>query len=286
MSEAAAAATSGGARMTVWICAACAVEQPDSPRPPAVCLICNDERQYVPPSGQRWTTLEALAAEGRTGRLAELEPGLTGIRVTPDVGIGQCSLLVATPGGNLLWEPSGYLDDAVAEQVEAAGGVAAIAASHPHMYGVQLEWSRRFGDAPVYVADADRAWLQRDGEAVRFWDDRREVLPGVVLHRIGGHFPGSAVARLTARDGRGVVLSGDTALVTPDRWVTFQRSYPNHIPLSAAVVRRVADSFATLGFDRLYDNFGSALDADAADRVQASAERYIGWVRGDFDALT
>jgi hypothetical protein len=272
--------------MTVWICRACAVEQPESASPPDRCAVCEDERQYVPPEGQRWTTLEELASEGRRGQLLELEPGLTAISISPRVGIGQHAVLVSTPGGNLLWEPTGYVDDELAAAVARLGGVAAIAASHPHMYGVQLEWSRRFGGAPVYVATADREWLQRTGDAVRFWDDAFDVLPGVRLHRIGGHFPGSAVASLTGRDGRGVVLSGDTALVTPDGWVTFQRSYPNHIPLSAAVVRRIAESFAALAFDRLYDNFGSAVKTSAALKVQESADRYIGWVRGDFDALT
>lgn len=274
------------AGVTVRLCATCAVEQPSEGELPEVCPICADERQYVPPEGQRWTTLEELAGEGRSASLTDVEPGIRAITAQPAVGIGQHSLLVSTPGGNLLWEPLGYLDDALVEQVGAAGGVAAIAASHPHMYGVQLEWSRRFGDAPVLVAEADRDWLQRGGDAVRLWDGAAEVLPGVTLHRIGGHFPGSCVARLTGADGRGVVLSGDTALVTPDRWVTFQRSYPNHLPLSAAVVRRIADAFARLDFDRLYDNFGSLVPSDAHAVVQRSAERYAAWVRGDHDHLT
>ncbi|MGN6742479.1 MAG: MBL fold metallo-hydrolase [Amnibacterium sp.] len=272
--------------MTVRLCATCAVEQPDEGALPEVCPICADERQYVPRTGQRWTSLEALAAGGRSGHVADVEPGITAITVEPAVGIGQHSLLVATPAGNLLWEPVGYLDDALVAEVERRGGVAAIAASHPHMYGVQLEWSRRFGDAPVHVAAADRAWLQRTGPQVRLWDGVLEVLPGITLHRVGGHFPGSAVARLAGADGRGVVLSGDTALVTPDGRVTFQRSYPNHLPLSAAVVRRIADVFGALEFDRLYDNFGSPVPTGAHEVVQRSADRYIGWVRGDFDALT
>ncbi|HEY0374395.1 MAG TPA: hydrolase [Amnibacterium sp.] len=271
--------------MTVRLCATCAVEQPSDGPLPDVCPICADERQYVPAGGQRWTTLDELAADHR-GALAELEPGIVAIATDPGVGIGQHALLVATPAGNLLWEPTGYVDDALAAEVGSAGGVAAIASSHPHMFGVQLEWSRRFGDAPVHVAAADAAWLQRTGDAVRFWDGREEVLPGLVLHRIGGHFPGSAVVRIAGHDGRGVLLSGDTMLVTPDRFVTFQRSYPNHLPLSAAVVRRMADAVGALAFDRLIDNFGSVVPSGAAAVVQRSADRYIGWVRGDFDELT
>ena len=47
--------------MPVWTCRACAVEHADSPAPPATCAICSDDRQYVRPSGQRWTTPAELA---------------------------------------------------------------------------------------------------------------------------------------------------------------------------------------------------------------------------------
>ena len=86
------------------------------------------------------------------------------------------------------------MDDDLAEQVTAAGGIAAVAASHPHMFGAQVAWSHRFGDAPVYVNADDREWVQRDDPVVKEWREPIEVLPGVTLHRIGGHFPGSAVA--------------------------------------------------------------------------------------------
>ena len=67
--------------------------------------------------------------------------------------------------------------------------LAAIAASHPHMFGVQVEWSHRFGDVPVYVVDEDRQWLQRADRVVQTWSEAIEVLPGIALYRIGGHFP-------------------------------------------------------------------------------------------------
>lgn len=46
------------------------------------------------------------------------------------------------------------IDDAVA-RVRELGGVAYVAASHPHMFGVQVEWSRAFGGVPVLVSAAD-----------------------------------------------------------------------------------------------------------------------------------
>jgi hypothetical protein len=273
--------------VSIWSCRTCAVEHPESDQPPGRCPICSDERQYVLPAGQRWTTLSELHGEGHQGRLVEVEPGITGVVVEPRVGIGQRALLVETAGGNLLWDPVGYLDDDLVAQVGERGGVAAVAASHPHMYGAQVEWSRRFGDVPVWVAAADREWVQREDPVIRTFDDAVDVLPGVRLLRIGGHFPGSAVAHLTGADGRGVLLTGDTVASTPDEhWVAFLRSYPNHVPLSAAVLETVAGRVLALDFDRLYDNFGGQVLADAHAWVARSAERYIGWVRGDFDHLS
>lgn len=273
--------------MTLWICLTCAVEYPDTAAPPTSCPICSDERQYVRPSGQRWTTLPELQTPERSATVNEVEPGLFGIEISPRVGIGQRPLLLRTPHGNLLWDPPGYLDEQLLADVAAIGGIAAIAASHPHMFGLQVEWARRFGDVPVYVAAADREWVQRDDPLIVAWDQPLEVLPGVNLHRIGGHFPGSAVARFTGADGRGVLLTGDTVAGTPDEhWVSFLRSFPNKLPLSAAVIEKIAGRVLALDFDRLYDNFGGRVVADAPAWVRRSADRYIGWVRGDFDQLT
>jgi hypothetical protein len=88
--------------VSVFVCRTCAVEYPDTDKPAAVCAICSDERQYVRPSGQRWTTLEELAAAGHRGTVAEVEPGVHGITIKPSVGIGQRGLLVQTTARQLV----------------------------------------------------------------------------------------------------------------------------------------------------------------------------------------
>jgi len=268
-----------------WLCRTCAVEHATRPD---VCAICADERQWVPATGQAWTTLAELAAAGERLVLTELEPDLFGLSSEPSVGIGQQAKILRTPAGSLLWDPPGYLDDDAVAQVRALGPVVAIAASHPHMYGVQVEWSRALGGVPVLVAEADAHWVARPDPVIETWSGEREVLPGVVLSQPGGHFPGSAVAHWAAgADGRGVLLSGDTIFANPDRTsVSFMRSYPNRIPLSAAVVLRVAEHVARRPFERLYNNFEGVIPADARDVVLRSAQRHAAWVRGDFDHLT
>lgn len=266
-------------------CATCAVEYDDTAAD-RDCPICADERQYLPEGGQRWTDLEKLAADGHRVEVLDLRPGLTGLRT--DVGIGQTALLVQTSVGNLLWDPPGLIDDDAVAAVTARGGVRWIAASHPHMFGVQLEWSAAFGDAPVYVNAADTEWLGRRGSAITEWGDDLPLTDGLTLLRVGGHFPGSAVAHWAqGAGGRGALLSGDSIMANPDQHtVSFMRSYPNRIPLSGNVVLRIAARVEQLAFDELWNNFGVCVPVDAAAAVQRSAQRHAAWVRGDFDHLT
>jgi hypothetical protein len=269
----------------VVICATCGVEHADRPD---VCAICDDERQWVPADGQRWTTLGELADSGHHVRVESLEPSVLSVTAEPKVGIGHTGFLVTTDSGSLLWDPPGYLDEEAVERVCAGGEVMAIATSHPHMFGAQVEWSRALGGVPILVCEPLREWVARPDPAMETWRERHEIAPGLTLVELGGHFAGSSVAHWAAgADGRGVLLSSDTIHANPDReTVTFLRSYPNRIPLSPAVAQRVASGAAELGFDRLYDNFARVIDGDAADKVLRSAERYARWAAGEHDDLT
>jgi glyoxylase-like metal-dependent hydrolase (beta-lactamase superfamily II) len=296
------------------VCATCGNHFPD-PRPD-VCVVCADERQWVPPGGQQWTTLAELAAAGHRSDVRPVEPGLTGIGTDPPVAIGQRSLLVTTPGGNVLWDPSGFIDDAALAAVRSAGDLRFVTASHPHFYGAIAEWARAFG-AEILVPADDVAWLRamlprgddsdptRGGSTppdppgrprrdrgdpsprtplgVRLWSGSLDALPGVTLVQCGGHFPGSAVLHwASGAEGRGVLLSGDTIFVTPgeDR-VTFVWSAPNRLPLSAAAVRGVVEAVRPYRFDRIYGGWWApVLRSGAWETVRSSALRYIEHLEG------
>ena len=66
--------------MPAFICTACGTQYPDSAQPPAQCKICEEERQYVPPRGQTWTTLQALR-QSHSNTFRECEPGVQDDRV-------------------------------------------------------------------------------------------------------------------------------------------------------------------------------------------------------------
>ena len=72
----------------IHICATCGTSFPDTPAPPQSCPVCEDERQYVPRSGQAWTNPKALAAR-HVNAWRQLEPNLLEIHTQPQFAIGQ-----------------------------------------------------------------------------------------------------------------------------------------------------------------------------------------------------
>jgi hypothetical protein len=110
------------------------------------CPICLDPRQYVPPTGQVWTTLTKLRSEGHKNLFHAMDAvetskaNLIAIRTEPQVAIGQSAYLVLTPDGNVLWDCISYLDDETIEAIKGLGGVKAIAISHPHFFATNIEY--------------------------------------------------------------------------------------------------------------------------------------------------
>ncbi len=145
--------------MPAFICTTCGTQYPPSDAPPSGCAICQEERQYVNPLGQSWTTLEAMRRT-HFSAFRQHEPGLIGIGTSPSFAIGQRALLVRTGETNVMWDCVSFIDDAAVEIVQALGGISAIAISHPHYYSSMVEWSQAFG-APIFLHGADRQWVMR-----------------------------------------------------------------------------------------------------------------------------
>lgn len=263
--------------MPAFICNACGTQYPPSASPPGGCPICTDDRQFIPASGQSWTTLEALRAS-HSNKFRQLAPGLIAIETTPAFAINQRAILVRAPGGNVLWDCIALLDEATIALLQGLGGLSAIAISHPHYYTTMAEWSRAFGGAPIYLHAADREWVMHPDPAIQFWDDDvRTIGPGLTLVRLGGHFAGGTVLHWADWDGRGLLVSGDILQVVPSRHVSFMYSYPNLIPLSVATVRRMAEILEPFAFDAVYGAFSGRgqIDTNGKQVVAASVARYV-----------
>lgn len=263
--------------MTIYLCNACGTSYPESIEPPERCPICEDERQFVPASGQSWISREALA-ESHRNAWRRHEPDLFSVQTIPAFGINQRAFVIRTPAGNILWDCIALLDDATEEIVRALGGLRAIAISHPHYYTTMQDWAAAFG-ATVHLHAADREWVMRPDAALQFWDgDTLNLLSGVTLIRAGGHFAGGTVLHWAGTaDGAGTLLPGDIVQITPGaRRASFMWSYPNMMPLGAAEVRRVAERLAPWRYARIYGAFqGQDVRADGPGLVARSAARYV-----------
>jgi hypothetical protein len=264
--------------MPHFICTTCGTQHAETPAPPVRCAICEDERQYIGWGGQRWTTLDEMRTDHQN-QIRPEEPNLTGIGTTPKFGIGQRALLVQSTGGDILWDCISLIDDATVEAVYNLGGLAAIAISHPHYYSAMVEWSRAFGNVPIFLHAADRHWIMRPDPAIEFWEgETRPLHDGLTLIRCGGHFDGGTVMHWPAgAEGRGVLLSGDIFQVCQDRrHVSFMYSYPNYIPLHADSARRVVAAVEPFTYDRIYGfMFDLVIKQDAKAAVSRSAARYL-----------
>jgi glyoxylase-like metal-dependent hydrolase (beta-lactamase superfamily II) len=268
--------------MPAFICTTCGCQYPDSDMPPGGCLICQDDRQYVNPTGQAWTTMTAMR-KNYFNAFRQLEPGLIGVGSFPAFAIGQRALIISSPAGNVLWECISFLDDMTVTIINALGGLVGIACSHPHFLASVVEWSHAFGNTPVYLHAMDRQYVTRPDPVLNYWEgDRLELADCISLIRCGGHFPGSSVLHWAqGAGGRGVLLTGDTVQVRPDKGLTYMHSYPNLIPLDAATVQGIAAILDPWPFETLYGGWWERVIPARAKMVMASSvEQYVRAVTG------
>lgn len=267
--------------MERFLCVTCGTQFADSPHPPDLCPICDDERQYVGWDGQAWTTLAELRRDHAV-RFEE-QHGLLALGITPSFAIDQRSFLLPTDAGNLLWECQSIVTDEAVERIERLGGLDRIVISHPHFYGAMGEWSDAFGGVPILLHEADREWVQRPHPAVEYWSgDLLKLCDDVTLIRCGGHFAGSTALHWSSgpRSG-GALFSGDALQVVVDRrHVSFLYSYPNLVPMKTSDVLAMRERLAPFEFEDVFGyTWGRDILGGGRAAVDASYERYLAAVR-------
>lgn len=263
--------------MPAYICQTCGVQFTKSVDAPTSCPICDDDRQYIGANGQQWTTLADLQATHKNV-FSPIEHNLTRIKTEPSFAIGQSAHLIQTDDGNILWECNSLIDEETVAEIQARGDLKAIAISHPHFYDAMIDWSNAFGGIPIYLHASNQDWVMRADDVIHYWSEETLSLgDGVTLIRCGGHFPGSSVLHWqNGADGKGVLLTGDTMTVTPDKHVTFMYSYPNSIPLNAKAIRQIVNSVEPYSYDRLYSSWeNKVIKTNAKAIVNKSMKRYI-----------
>jgi glyoxylase-like metal-dependent hydrolase (beta-lactamase superfamily II) len=257
------------------ICVTCGTQFEESAVAPDRCPVCQDERQFVGLDGQQWTTFEDLRSRHEIDIVLQ-EKALTSFSIEPQFGIGQRAFLLQTSEGNILWDCLSLFDDAAADHIRRRGGLQYICISHPHYYAAMVEWSREFGNVPIYLHRDDAEWVMRKSPQIEFWSgETKRLLGGVKLVRCGGHFPGGTVLYWPAgAEGKGALFTGDIIQVAPDRkHVGFMWSYPNWVPLGPSASKRVAAAVSPHNFDRIYGAFPKLTIATGGKQVIADSLR-------------
>jgi hypothetical protein len=269
--------------VSAFLCKACGTEFPPSAVPPPTCPIYDDERQFVPPAGQAWTTHQALAA-GHANTFRQHEAGTIAINTAPHFAIGQRAFLLLSEQGNVLWDCVSLLDHATVALIKSLGGLSALAISHPHFYTSMNRWSEAF-DAPVYLHADDCQWVMNPGPNIVFWEgDRQPLQPGMEDHPLRRPFcrqqrvvpgrrrerPWRLVHRRHAPGDRRPATRHLHALV----------SKPHSALAGGGGAHRRAACKRPLR--RLYAAFPERdIEAGAQEAVRRSAERYIRAVSGE-----
>lgn len=233
------------------ICSTCGTYYPAATAP-ELCIICSDERQYFPETGQSYTKPADLHRK-HSIKLNKLQERLYEMEINPTFAIGQRALLVLSDKGNVLWDCIPMLDELTIEFIKSKGGLNAIAFSHPHYYSNMNDWAAIF-DCPVYIHNNDAAHIMVKGPHIQLWKgEEHELWDGMKLLLIGGHFEGSSILHVPFLSKEGSILCGDTLFLSPSKkHFSVLRSYPNRIPLSHKEMLRVRKRFDSIPFDSFY----------------------------------
>jgi len=257
------------------ICTTCGTQYNTAVSLNAECTICKDDRQYVPESGQSWTTLDELQNDYGV-IVKQLHDNLYEIKSSPAFAIGQRALLVLTPQGNILWDCIALINEPIIELIKSKGGLKAIAFSHPHYYTTMNEWAKIF-NCPVYIHKKDEQWIFNRGNHISLWNDTEKKLwEGMTLINIGGHFPGSSILHVPFLSKEGTILIGDTFYISPSKkHAAVMYSYPNRIPLPVQEVQRIQKQMFNIKFDTIHGFYDyQNIYSDAKQMIQDSLAKY------------
>ncbi|KAI9730428.1 MAG: hypothetical protein M1834_005938 [Cirrosporium novae-zelandiae] len=296
------------------VCTACGTQfSVDASSKKSSCRICDDPRQFVPPSGQKFTTLRDMKGIYQNKWMQdEFDERIWSIWTEPKASIhrslqfaiGQRCLLLRTPHGNILWDLITYLDEPTINWINSLGGLTAILISHPHYYTTHAYWASTFG-CPVYTHSEDSFWLEpvtRFPSPVANADCRlikgatEEIVRGVTGVRCGGHFDGSLVCHW--QDAKSLFIA-DTLVTAPSALnphtesstpapgtgrnsYSFLWSIPNMIPLPPTAIQKIWEALRPFEFEQTYGAFvgTDVRDKQCKERVLESMKivvRGMGW---------
>ena len=232
---------------------------------PPDCPICSDVRNDLPAEG--WDFVRPDTLEPRLSyHWREAIPGVWEFWSTPRFGLDSHGWLLTYPDGNVAFEAAPHYNAAQLAQIERLGGIAMLAASHPHGYGALYQLQDHFAPE-LLIQKSDLQWTKAMRVTMPY-DEVFEIRPGLTLHHTGGHYDGHAILHDAERRAvfAGDALKIDFAADGAAQAISCHKAYHKQIPLSVEELRRYRGVFAKLDFTAVFTPFeyATGIGTDAA----------------------
>ena len=233
---------------------------------PPHCPVCSDVRNDLPADG--WAFARPHELEQRSQyHWREAIPGVWEFWSTPRFGLDSHGWLLTYPDGNVAFEAAPHYNVAQLQQIERLGGIAHLAASHPHGYGALYQLQDHFKPELLIQKD-DLQWTKAMRVTLPY-DEIFEIRPGLTLHHTGGHYEGHAILHDAERRAvfAGDALKIDFAATGNAQAISCHKAYHKQIPLSHDELRRYRAVFAKLDFTSVFTPFEYATGIGTADAL-------------------
>lgn len=238
--------------LTPYACANCGHWQRYFAAPPD-CPVCTDTRNDLPEDGWRFLQPADLRL---TGQWRQIRPDIVAFNVSPPLGLNGTGWLLLHPDGNIAFEAAPFYTPEMLAEIERLGGIRFLAASHVHGYGALWQLQDAFNPEELAIHKDDLR-LTKAFRVTWPFDDVIELLPGLTLHHVGGHYEGQAVLHDAQRR---ILFCGDAFKVDQDAdgnnlAVSSHKAFHKNIPLTHGEVRRYCEVIAALDFDTVCTPF-------------------------------
>ena len=224
-------------------------------RTPVYCANCMDVRNALPQEDFTYLHIDEAVGKFQT-RWHEVLPGLWEFWTEPQLGLGSHGWLILREEGNIAFEAAPYYTPEAFEKIAELGGVAILAASHPHGYGALWQLQQQF--EPTLIIHKDDLEHTKAFRVNRPIDDLHQLDAHREMRRLGGHYEGQTA--LYDAEYK-LLFLGDALKIDfgPDGEtpvaLSCHKGYHYEIPLTVAELEHYHEVFSRYDFDHVCTPF-------------------------------
>jgi glyoxylase-like metal-dependent hydrolase (beta-lactamase superfamily II) len=131
---------------------------------------------------------------------------------SPPHGLNGTGWLLLHPDGNTAFEAAPFYTDEMLDEIRRLGGIRFLASSHVHGYGALWQLQDVF-EPEVLAIQKEDLRLTKAFRVTWPYDEALELMPGLTLMHVGGHYEGQAVLHDARRK---ILFCGDAFKVDQD----------------------------------------------------------------------